>query len=90
MRPVPAVEAVRGLWVHQFCWRQEAWHWRRASEGVPSAAQQIRWPYEVEARYAQKRGQGGLGDKGHLSDTCAPEAPRLVRSCPKMSGKRWE
>jgi transposase len=78
LRHVPAVEALRCIWVQQFCWRDEAWQWRTASDGVPSAAQQIRSPYEVEARYAEKRGQGWLGYKVHLTDTCDSDAPRLV------------
>ena len=78
LRQIPAVEALRRIWVQQFCWRDEAWQWRTARDGVPSAAQQIRSPYEVEARYAEKRGQGWLGYKVHVTETCDAEAPRLV------------
>lgn len=78
LRQVPAVEALRRIWVQQFCWRDAAWQWRTATDGLPSAAQQIRSPYEVEARYAEKRGHGWLGYKVHLTDTCEPDAPRLV------------
>jgi transposase len=78
LRQVPAVEALRRIWVQQFCWRDDTWQWRTASDGVPSAAQQIRSPYEVEARYAEKRGQGWLGYKVHLTESCDAAAPRLL------------
>ena len=78
VRQVPAVEALRRIWVQQFCMRDGAWHWRQAADGRPAAAQQIRSPYEVEARYAEKRGQGWLGYKVHLTETCGADAPHLI------------
>ena len=78
LRQVPAVEALRRIWVQQFCGTPGHWHWRTAPDGKPRAAQQIRSPLEVEARYAEKRGQGWLGYKVHLTETCATDAPRLI------------
>jgi transposase len=78
LRRLPAVEALRRIWVQQFCWRENAWQWRTNQDGVPNAAQQIRSPYEVEARYAEKRGQGWLGYKVHLTETCDADAPHLI------------
>jgi len=75
---VPAVEALRRIWVQQFCFRDGACKWRTASDGVPSAAQQIRSPDEVEARDGEKRGQGWLGYKVHLTETAEVAAPRLI------------
>jgi len=75
---VPAVEALRCIWVQQFCWRDDAWQWRTDSDGVPSAAHSIQSPYEVEARDAEKRGHGWLGYKVHLTETCDPDTPRLI------------
>jgi hypothetical protein len=82
LRQVPAIEAVRRIWGQQFCGRAATWQWRPASDGVPSAAQQIRSPYEVDARYAAKRGQGWLGYKGPLTESCAAAAPRLITQVP--------
>jgi len=78
LRQVPAVEALRRIWVQQFCSSDGAFKWRTASDGLPSAAQQIRSPYEVQARYAEKRGQGWLGYKVHLTETSETDAPRLI------------
>lgn len=78
LRRVPAVEALRRIWVQQFAGHDGAWQWRAAADNVPRAAQQIRSPYEVEARYAEKRGQGWLGYKVHVSESCAADAPRLI------------
>jgi transposase len=78
LRQVPAVEALRCIWVEQFCWREDAWHWRSSSDGIPSAANSIRSPYDVEARYAEKRGAGWLGYKVHLTECCDSETPHLI------------
>ena len=88
LRQVPAGEAVRRIWVQQCCWRDEAWRWRTATDGVPSAAQQIRSPYEVEARYAEKRGQGWLGYKVHLTEAGDPAAPRHASHDDRGDGHR--
>ena len=78
LRQVPAVAALRRIWVQQFCGTPDHWQWRTPREGKPRAAQQIRSPFEVEARYAEQRGHGWLGDKVQLSETCATDAPRLI------------
>jgi transposase len=69
---------LRRIWLQQFVRGAQAWQWRTRADGQPSAAQQIRTPHEVEARYAEKRGQGWLGYKVHLSETCEADAPRLI------------
>lgn len=78
LRKVPALEALRRIWVQQFCFGEGDWHFRQVADGRPPAAQQIRSPYEVEARYAEKRGQGWLGYKVHLTETCEADAPHLL------------
>jgi transposase len=78
LHKLPAVEAMRRIWVQQFCWHDGMLQWRKAIDGMPSCAQQIRSPYEVEARYSEKRGQGWLGYKVHITETCETDSVRLI------------
>lgn len=78
LHKLPAIEALRRIWLQQFCHREGMLQWRGNSDGLPSAAQQIRSPYEVEARYSEKRGQGWLGYKVHMTESCDPDSPRLI------------
>ena len=82
LKKLPAVEAMRRIWIQQFCRRDGNsdgnLQWRTTIDGVPNAAQQIRSPYEVEARYSEKRGHGWLGYKVHITETCDKDSPRLI------------
>lgn len=78
LRQVPALEALRRIWVQEFCFTTKGCRWRTTADGRPAAAQQIRSPHEVEARYAEKRGQGWTGYKVHLTETCEDETPHLI------------
>jgi transposase len=79
LRRIPAVEALRRIWVQQFGWRDGVLVWREAArDGLPPCTVQIRSPHESEARYAEKRGAGWTGYKVHLTETCDQELPRLI------------
>jgi transposase len=79
LRQLPAVEALRRLWVRQFVWRDDVCVWREAArDGLPPCAVLVQAPFEIEARYAEKRGAGWTGDKVHLTETCDAELPRLI------------
>src|ERR671925_194402 len=75
-RALPAVEALRQIWVQQY-YRcsvpgMAEVRWRTAEE-QPPAAVRITSPYELEARYCTKRDTPEVGYKLHLSETCEPE-----------------
>ena len=73
---IPAVEVLRRVWVQQFYGPQRiAW---RAREDSPPTAQVICSPYDLDARYGTKRDQNWIGYKAHLTETCDPQAPRLI------------
>lgn len=79
MRQVPAVETLRQIWVQQFCLVKDRCRWRNNDkDGLPPAAKRLCTPLESEARYAEKRGEGWLGYKAHITETCDQDAPRLI------------
>src|SRR5215471_7886588 len=91
---LPAVAALRQIWVQQY-YRVIDEHgerviWREAGEhGLPPGRTGIVSPYDLDARYSEKRGKGWLGYKVHLTETCTqpagdhrapgrPAAPNLI------------
>jgi transposase len=79
MRELPAVNLLRQIWVQQFCLVKDRCRLRdNDKDGLPPAAKRLCTPFENEARYAEKRGEGWLGYKAHFSETCDQDAPRLI------------
>jgi transposase len=81
LRPLPALEALRQIWVQQYyrCsvpGRAEV-RWRTTEEPPPAAAR-ITSPYELEARYGTKRDTQWVGSKLHLTETGEPAHPDLI------------
>jgi transposase len=84
---VPAVQALRRVWIQQFYRDGEKVIWRGDEQGLPPARSRIISPYDTDARYAEKRGKGWTGYKVHISETChVPDAegrrpaPNLITS----------
>jgi transposase len=81
LRDLPALEALRQIWLQQYyrCTVPglEALRWRTGDE-QPPAAVRITSPYDLEARYCSKRDTHGVGYKLHLTETCDPEQPDLI------------
>ena len=77
LRQLPAVETLRRLWLQQF-YAPESTVRLRAQEDRPPCVQQIRSPYDIEARYGTKRTTHWTGYKVHLSESCDEDAPRLI------------
>jgi hypothetical protein len=94
LRELPAVEALRRIWVQQYyrvidtggeqVTRREA-----TEQGLPPGRSTLVSPYDLHARYSEKRGKGWVGYKAHLTETCStpadddpdtgrPAAPNLV------------
>jgi transposase len=85
LRQLPAVQALRRIWVQQYYRSIDAAGEkvvrRDASEhGLPPGRAKIISPYDTDARYAEKRGHGWDGYKVHLTETCPPPGPG--RTCP--------
>ena len=74
LRDLPAVQALRRIWIQQFCLEAgeggEKVIWRGDEPGLPPARSRLVSPYDLDARYAEKRGKGWTGYKVHISETC--------------------
>jgi transposase len=57
---LPAVQALRRIWIQQFCLNVsesgEKVIWRGDEQGLPPARSRLVSPYDTDARYAEKRG----------------------------------
>src|SRR5215467_12059783 len=81
LRDLPAVEILRQIWLQHY-YRctvpgMETLRWRSTDE-QPPAALLIQSPYDVEARYSQKRETQWVGYKVHVSETCDVGQPDLI------------
>ena len=77
LRAVPAVQILRRAWTEQYIEQEGKLRWRTVEE-MPAPAGLISSPYDPEARYSTKRSVEWVGYKVHLTETCDPEAPRLI------------
>jgi transposase len=81
LRELPALEALRRIWLQQYyrCTVPglEALRWRTGDE-QPPAAVRITSPYDLEARYSSKRETHWVGYKVHLTETCDADHPDLI------------
>jgi transposase len=93
LRELPAVEVLRRVWVQQYTRAEDGTVRRREAGfelGLPPGRSRIASPYDLDARYSQKRGKEWRGYKVHLTETCthpaeagdprpaAPGAPNLI------------
>ena len=79
LREVPAVQALRAIWVQQYYTPEEDGRVRwRTEEDWPPPARLIQSPYDTQARYSTKRETHWVGYKVCLTETCDPGAPRLI------------
>jgi transposase len=78
---LPALEALRQIWLQQYyrctALGLETLRWRTSDE-QPPAAVRIASPYDLEARYSSKRQTHWVGYKVHLTETCDPGQPDLI------------
>jgi transposase len=79
LRALPAVQALRRIWVQQYCrtvvaGRQEVARREADEHGLPPGRLQLISPYDLDARYAIKRDHGWGGFKVHVTETCGDPA----------------
>jgi transposase len=77
LREVPAVQTLRQVWAEHDTDPPGPLRWREAP-AMPSPADLITSPYDVEARYCTKRGLAWVGSKGHVTETCEDDQPHLI------------
>ncbi|MFD1663689.1 IS1182 family transposase, partial [Streptomyces caeni] len=79
IRALPAVQALRRIWIQQFYRAEGQLWWRDAKEhGRPPAALALVSPYDTDARYRVKRSQGWTGYTAQLSENCDEDRPHLI------------
>jgi transposase len=92
LRDLPAVAALRAIWVQQYYRSgeqgQEVVRREADEHGLPPGRSCLVSPYDTDARYSEKHGKSWLGYKVHLSETCttpAAEDPVTGRPpCPNL------
>jgi len=78
LHTIPAVQTLRQVWLQNYTWSdQDTLRWRTNDE-IPPSAQYIGSPYDLEARYSQKRSTSWVGYKIHLTESCDAELPHLI------------
>jgi len=73
----PAVEILRRVWVQPYYWQEEEVFWRQ-TDNMPPTEQVLQAPYDLDARYSQKRQTEWFGYKAHITETCEDELPHLI------------
>ena len=72
---LPAVQALRRIWIQQYYRDGEKVIRREEREhGLPPGRDRLASPYDTDARYSEKHGMGWTGYKGHLSETVSDTA----------------
>jgi transposase len=88
LRELPAVAALRAIWVQQYYRTGEHGEeviWREpGEEGIPPGRLKLVSPYDLDARYSEKRGKGWEGYKVHISETCCEPEPDGTRESPNL------
>jgi transposase len=77
LRRQPAVEILRRVWVQQYYLQEDEVSWRQP-DNMPPTEQVPHSPYDLDARYSQKRQTEWFGYKAHLTETCEDELPHLI------------
>ena len=78
-RAVPAVDALRQIWVQQYYAPDDtgAVAWRGPGDQAPSAVR-LDSPHDTEARFGTKRETSWTGYKVHRTATCDTDAPHRI------------
>ena len=79
VRDLPALQILRQVWLQQYYGAASAAAVRwRAEDDLPPGAQLIVSPYDVEARWSDKRTTSWVGYKVHLTETADDDGPVLI------------
>lgn len=79
LRQLLIVKTLGRVWLEQYFPTENGLVWRTDKEhGLSPAPVGIRSPHDPEARYSEKRSTKWVGYKGHLTETCDEESPRLI------------
>ncbi|MBV9279767.1 MAG: transposase, partial [Chloroflexi bacterium] len=77
-RRIPAIKALRRIWVQQFYVEDDTLRWRTEQEGIPPSSQFISSPYDLDAHLGKKGTTAWIGYKVHVTETCDEGAQRRL------------
>ncbi|MFF5232702.1 transposase [Dactylosporangium sp. NPDC000521] len=77
LQEIPAVQVLAQAWEQQYQRDGQEVRWREGKD-LPPSRDRLASPYDTDARYGLKRGNGWPGYKVHLSETCDPDMPRII------------
>jgi transposase len=77
LKKIPAIETLRIAWIHQYWMNNGQLQWR-SHKDLPPAGLRSNSPYDIEARYGNKRHTTWLGYKVHLTETCDKNCVHLI------------
>jgi transposase len=77
IQEIPAVQTLRRVWAEQYMEVDGTLVWREVKD-MPSPAELIASPYDLEARYSTKRSVEWVGYKVHLTETCDGDTPHVI------------
>jgi transposase len=77
VRPEPAVDVLRRIWVQHYDGPGDPPRWRHDGE-VPPSPRLIHSPDDLEARDSLKRGMAWIGYKRHVTETCDDDTPHVI------------
>lgn len=76
---IPAVEAMRQVWVQQYYIESGKVHWR-SKGSIPPSSVMISSPHDVESRMSSNHKTTWNGYKVHLTETCDADTTHLITS----------
>jgi transposase len=77
LQDIPAVQTLQQVWAEQYIDVSGTLVWRDVKD-MPSPAELIASPYDIEARYSTKRSVEWVGYKVHLTETCDEDTPHVI------------
>ena len=86
LRDVPAVKALRYIWMQQYYRGPEGIRWRTAVDGIPPSTRMISSPHDLDARYAKKYTTSWIGYKVHFTESCEADEPHLITHVETTAG----
>jgi transposase len=75
---VPAVEALRRIWVQNYLRTEDGLRFRTAEDGLPPSAQFVSSPHDADAHLGKKGSLCWIGYKVALTETCEDDTPNLI------------
>jgi transposase len=98
LRDLPSIDTLRRTW-HRHYERSDKGTTKkgeggkgqvrfRANRALPKAAEGIESPYDIDARYRNKRDIQWTGYMVHVSETCEAQAPHLLTHVHTTAGQR--